>query len=200
MLSRPQRPYRIVAPEQVEQGAWRRTALGPQIRVAFDHQPGVVAGGLQQFGMARRSASRMSGRPLCRAPKSSPAPVQPEILLGDANSPRSRAGWQAGRSGPAPPSVCASRENITADHILLGHGIVIAADRISKLQDDGLVLCRVYAHRRAFIQATSSAKLPVVAGHPRGDHACRCCSLFTERIRSPATHRGAERRTARPRC
>jgi hypothetical protein len=75
----------------------------------------------------------MSGRPLCRVPKSSPAPVQPEILLGDANSsslPRGVA------SRPIPARLrrqFAPRENITADHILLGHGIAIAANRISKV-------------------------------------------------------------------
>ena len=49
--ARPQRPHRVVAAEEVEQGAQRRAALRLQVGIAVDDQPRVVAGGLQQLGM-----------------------------------------------------------------------------------------------------------------------------------------------------
>ena len=50
---RAQRPDRVVAAEEVEQGAQRRAALGLQVGVASDHQPGIVAGGFEQLVMDR---------------------------------------------------------------------------------------------------------------------------------------------------
>jgi hypothetical protein len=47
---RPQRPHRIAAPEEVEEGALRRAALRLRVGIALD-QTGVIAGGLQTFGM-----------------------------------------------------------------------------------------------------------------------------------------------------
>src|SRR6185437_1484073 len=49
-LAGPQRPDRVVAAEEVEQGAQRLAAIRLQLGVAVDDQAGVVLRGLQQLG------------------------------------------------------------------------------------------------------------------------------------------------------
>ena len=85
-VTRPQRPHRVVAAEEVEQGAQRRAALGLQVGIAIDHQPRVVAGGLQQLGMGGEVGQPHVGQAaLARAQKLAGA-AQAEILLGDAKA------------------------------------------------------------------------------------------------------------------
>src|SRR5215813_3019367 len=50
-LPRPDQADRLVALEQVEQHAQRLAALAGQLRIAIEHQRGVVARGLQQLSV-----------------------------------------------------------------------------------------------------------------------------------------------------
>ncbi len=74
----------IVTPEEVEQGAQGGASLGLQVGVALDHQPGVVASGLQELGVRREVSQAHVGQAALPCAQELAGAAQPQILLGDA--------------------------------------------------------------------------------------------------------------------
>ena len=113
----------IVAAEQVEQGAQRGAALGLQLGIALDDQPGVVAGGLQQLAMGGEVGQPHVGQAALAGAQQLAGAAQAQVLLGDAEAvlglahdgePRLRGlaerlgvEQQAGRLGAAAPDPAA---------------------------------------------------------------------------------------------
>jgi hypothetical protein len=55
--------FRLVAAEQIEQGAQGLAALALEMRIAFEHEPGVVMGDQLMGGEIRRPQARQSALP-----------------------------------------------------------------------------------------------------------------------------------------
>src|SRR6185437_13414081 len=83
-LAGPQRPDRVVAAEEVEQGAQRLAAIRLQLGVAVDDQAGVVLRGLQQLAMGGEVGQAHVGHAALACAEQLAGAAQLEVLLVDA--------------------------------------------------------------------------------------------------------------------
>jgi hypothetical protein len=75
--TRAQESDRLVAREQIEELPQRRAARGGEVRIAAEHEHGILPRRLEERAVHFDAAIWKPGIPLCRVPSTSPSPFQP---------------------------------------------------------------------------------------------------------------------------